>query len=56
MFPELTEEEVRAKAEARGFALIPTQGGYSLTRPPDTTPLTDTVLSLQGIQQWLEQH
>lgn len=56
---EATEADVHAEAEARGFALIPIPGDpgkYSLTRPPETTPLTDARLTLAGIQQWLQQH
>jgi len=54
----ITEDEVRAQAEERGLWLVPVPGtsGFSLTRPPETSPLTDVPLSLEGIVQWLSQH
>jgi hypothetical protein len=58
MTTPLTEEEVQAQAEARGYylAAVPGSSGYSLTRPPETTPLTDVPLSLEGIVKWLSEH
>jgi hypothetical protein len=54
----MTEDEVRAQADERGLRLVPVPGtsGFSLTRPPGTSPLTDVPLSLEGIVQWLSQH
>lgn len=51
-------DEVRALAEAKGYylAAVPGSSGYTLTRPPSTTPLTDVPLSLEGIVKWLQQH
>ncbi len=58
MTTPITEEEVRTQAEARGYylAAVPGTSGYSLTRPPETEPLTDVPLSLEGIVTWLSQH
>ncbi len=56
MTTALTEEEVRARAEAKGYWLGAVPGGYSLTRPPETEPLTLTPLSLLGIVRWLNKH
>ncbi len=53
----LTEPDVRAQAEARGYWLmkVPGTSGYSLTRPPESEPLTLTPLSLEGIVEWLSE-
>jgi len=56
MIPSPTEDEVRAKAEAKGLALTPVPGSpgkYSVTQPPETTPLNDNPLTLTGALEWL---
>ena len=59
MYDEATEDEVRAEAKERGYELIQVPGDpgkYSVTRPPETTPLTTAPLTLSGVQEWLQQH
>jgi hypothetical protein len=57
MTSPLTVEQVQAQAADKGFRVVAVPGtsGYTVTRPPDTEPLTTAPLSLEGIAAWLEE-